>query len=121
MVPLPTRVKAEIGGRGSEKRDYRNLGVAPNCGSGGTISFIVYFRSYFLRSYHPSCIWVSSQHQCATVSMGFPAQRVYEASGFGDNALRSAFIAGFGLLPAGRVRDITSPLLWRPVRAGNGC
>src|SRR5437764_2144053 len=36
MVPLGERVKAEMRRGGTEKRDYRNLGVAPQRSSGGT-------------------------------------------------------------------------------------
>jgi hypothetical protein len=36
MVPVPTAVKAEIVRSGSEKRDYRNLGVAPKRSNVGT-------------------------------------------------------------------------------------
>src|SRR6266536_1304204 len=39
---------------------------------------------------------------------------------FSHTTTRSDCIAGFGLLTASRLRDITSPLSWRPASAGTG-
>src|SRR6266705_2602612 len=44
---------------------------------------------------------------------------IFETALFSHNITRSDCIAGFGLLTARRVRDITSPLLWCPGSAEN--
>jgi hypothetical protein len=50
---------------------------------------------------------------------GIMGKRSFATVPFSHNTTRSDFIEGFGLLTAGGVRHITSPLSWRPASAGN--